>query len=112
MGLESLVLLAVVSAGVSGATAIALTVGAIVGAIQIGVAVGLSYLASSIFRPKPPAPQDVQTSVKNPVAPRVRHYGRVKPSGPWAFGDSEHGNFHKVVALGTGELDAIEELLG
>ncbi|MBZ9888132.1 fibronectin type III domain-containing protein [Mesorhizobium sp. BR1-1-3] len=109
-GLESLVLLAVVSAGVSGATAIAVTVGAIVGAIQIGVAIGLSYLASSIFRPDPPKPQDVQTSVKNPVAPRVRHYGRVKASGPWAFVESKNGGLHKVIALGTGELDAIEEL--
>lgn len=109
MGLESLVLLAVVSAGVSGATAIAITVGAIVGAIQIGVAVGLSYLASSLFRPDPPKPQDVQTSVKNPVAPRVRHYGRVKASGPWTFIESKKGNLYKVIALGTGLLDAIEE---
>ncbi|TPI39396.1 fibronectin type III domain-containing protein [Mesorhizobium sp. B3-1-9] len=109
MGLESLVLLAVVSAGVSGATAIAITVGAIVGTIQIGVAVGLSYLASSLFRPDPPKPQDVQTSVKNPVAPRVRHYGRVKPSGPWAFVESKNGDLYKVIALGTGQLDAIEE---
>jgi hypothetical protein len=98
-----------VSAGVSGATAIAVTVGAIVGAIQIGIAVGLSYLASSIFRPDPPKPQDVQTSVKNPVAPRVRHYGRVKASGPWAFVESKDGNLYKVIAIGTGQLDAIEE---
>lgn len=109
MGLESLVLLAVVSAGVSGATAIAITVGAIVGAIQIGVAIGLSYLASSLFRPDPPKPQDVQVSVRNPVAPRVRHYGRIKASGPWAFVESENGNLYKVIAVGTGQLDAIEE---
>lgn len=108
-GLESLVLLAVVSAGVSGATAIAVTVGAIVGAIQIGVSVGLSFLASSLFKPDAPQPQDVQTSVKNPIAPRIRHYGRVKTSGPWAFVESKSGNLHKVITLGTGQLDAIEE---
>lgn len=108
-GLESLVLLAVVSAGVSGPTAIAVTVGVIVGAIQIGVAIGLSYLASSLFKPDAPKPQDVQTSVKNPVAPRVRHYGRVKTSGSWVFAESKNGNLYRVIALGTGLLDAIEE---
>ncbi|WP_246678236.1 fibronectin type III domain-containing protein [Mesorhizobium sp. B1-1-7] len=108
MGLESLVLLALTSIGVSGA-ALGIAVGAIVGAIQIGVAVGLSYLASSLFRPDPPKPQDVQTSVKNPVAPRVRHYGRVKASGPWAFVESKNGDLYKVIVLGTGKLDAIEE---
>lgn len=109
MGLESLVLLAVVSAGITGPTLIGVTVGAIVGAIQIGVAVGLSYLASSFNKPQAPKPQDIQTSIKNPVAPRVRHYGRVKTSGPWVFVDSKQGGLYKVIALGTGLLDAIEE---
>lgn len=77
---------------------------------QIGIAVGLSYLSSLIFKPpEPPRPEDVQNSVKNPIASRVRHYGRVKVSGPWVFGESKSGNFHKVIALGTGELDGIEE---
>lgn len=108
MGLESLVLLALTSVGVSGA-ALGIAVGAIVGAVQIGVAIGLSYLASSLFRHDPPKPQDVQTSVKNPVAPRVRHYGRVKASGPWVFVENKKGLLFKVIALGTGQLDAIEE---
>lgn len=107
-GLESLVLLALTSIGASGA-ALGILVPAIVGVIQIGVSVGLSYLASSLFRPDPPKPQDVQTSVKNPVAARIRHYGRVKASGPWAFIESKNGNLYKVIALGTGQLDAIEE---
>lgn len=74
------------------------------------LSVGLSYLSSVLFRPKQPKPEDVQQSVKNPIAPRQRHYGRVKTSGPWVFAQSKHGDFHKVLALGTGELDEIEEL--
>jgi hypothetical protein len=107
-GLESLVLLALTSIGASGA-ALGILVPAIVGAIEIGASIGLSYLASSLFRPQPPKPQDVQTSVKNPVASRTRHYGRVKASGPWTFVESKSGNLYKVIALGTGQLDAIEE---
>jgi hypothetical protein len=107
-GLESLVLLALTSLGASGA-ALGILVPAIVGVIEIGASIGLSYLASSLFRPSAPKPQDVQTSVKNPVAARVRHYGRVKASGPWAFVESKNGDLYKVIALGTGKLDAIEE---
>lgn len=33
----------------------------------------------------------------------------MKTSGPWVFAESKAGAFHKVIALGTGELDAIEE---
>ncbi|MRX33228.1 fibronectin type III domain-containing protein [Aminobacter sp. MDW-2] len=107
--IESFVLLALTSAGVTGA---ALTIGVslIAGAIGIGLSVGLSYLASSLFRPEPPKPEDVQVTVKSPVAPRQRHYGRVKTSGSWVFAESKNGGLHKVLALGTGELDAIEEL--
>lgn len=79
------------------------------GIIGIGISLGASYLSSIIFKPQQPKPEDVQTSVKNATAPRVRHYGRVKFSGPWVFADSYQGHFYKVIALGTGELDGIEE---
>lgn len=75
----------------------------------VGLSIGLSFLSASLFRPKQPKPEDVQASIRNPTAARQRHYGRVKTSGPWVFGESMAGNFHKVLALGTGELDAIEE---
>jgi hypothetical protein len=77
--------------------------------LSIAVSVGASLLSAAL-RPKPPGPEDVQQSFRNPIAPRVRHYGRVKISGPWVFAESKNGNFYKVIALGTGELDAIEEL--
>lgn len=107
--LESFVLLALTSAGVSGA-ALGVLVPAIVGAAVVGASIGLQYLAMAAYKPKQPKPEDVQSSVKNPTAPRQRHYGRVKTSGPWAFGESKQGTFYKIIALGTGELDAIEEL--
>lgn len=73
------------------------------------ISTGLSILSSILFRPKQPKPEDVQNSVKNPTAPRQRHYGRVKTSGPWVFCESKDGSLHKVLALGTGQLDAVEE---
>jgi len=78
-------------------------------AVQLGLSVGLSALASSLYRPKQPKPEDVQQSYRQATAPRVRHYGRVKTSGPWVFAEAESGNFHKVLALGQGPIDGIEE---
>lgn len=49
-------------------------------------------------------------TLKSPVAPRQRHYGRVKTSGVLTFAESKNGALFKVLALGTGLLDAIEEL--
>src|SRR5690606_36968893 len=54
--------------------------------------------------------EDVQQSFRQPTAPRVRHYGRVKMSGPWVFAEAKDGIFHKVVVLGEGPFDAIEEI--
>lgn len=107
--IESFVLFVLTAAGVSG-TALAVGVSLIAGAIGIGLTVGLSYLASSLFRPEPPKPEDIQVTIKSPVAPRQRHYGRVKTSGVLTFAESKNGALFKVLALGTGRLDAIEEL--
>lgn len=78
--------------------------------LSIGASLGLSYLSSVIFKPKAPKPEDVQTTVKGGTTARVRHYGRVKTSGPLVFIESKTGNLYKVITLGTGQLDAIEEL--
>ncbi|MGC0052739.1 fibronectin type III domain-containing protein [Brucella pituitosa] len=76
----------------------------------LALSLGLSYLASSLFRPSQPKPEDVQQQVRQPTAPRVRHYGRVKTSGTWAFAETKSGNFYKIIALGQGPFDAIEEV--
>jgi hypothetical protein len=78
--------------------------------LNIGLSVGLSALASTLFRPQQPKPEDVQQSFKQPTAPRIRHYGRVMMSGPWVFAEAKNGIFHKVIALGVGPFDAIEEV--
>lgn len=79
-------------------------------AISIGIGFGLQALNRALMpTPQAPKPEDVQQSVRQATAPRVRHYGRVKVSGPWVFAETEKGNFHKVIALGEGRLDAIEE---
>jgi hypothetical protein len=111
MGLESLVFAILASNTLTiGLAGSALAISAITGAVTIGLSVGLSLLSSVLFRPKQPKPEDVQASVRNPTVARTRHYGRVKASGPWVFAESEKGNLHKVIAFGTGELDAIEEI--
>lgn len=74
------------------------------------ITIGFNAL-SRAFVPKPeqPKPEDVQQSFRQGVQPRTRHYGRVKVSGPWQFGGTNEGAFHKVIALAQGEIDAVEE---
>lgn len=78
--------------------------------ISAAVSAGISLLSSLLFRPDTPKPQDQQQSVKNPIQPRSRHYGRVKISGSLAFLESKGGALYKVIATGTGQLDAVEQL--
>lgn len=87
----------------------AFAIAAITGVVSIGLSVGLSYLAASLFAPKAPKPEDVQQSVRQPTAPRVRHYGRVKASGPWVFAEAKDGYFYKLLAIGQGPIDGIEQ---
>jgi hypothetical protein len=88
----------------------AFAISAITGLVSVGIAAGLSFLAQSLIKaPEAPKPEDVQSSFKQPAQPRARHYGRVKVAGPWVFAESKSGNFYKVLALGQGPIDAIEE---
>lgn len=106
--IEGIVFSALLATGSSLAGS-AFAIAALTGIATIGLSVGLSYLAASLFAPKAPKPEDVQQSVRQPTAPRVRHYGRVKASGPWVFAEASAGTFYKVLALGQGPIDAIEE---
>jgi len=107
------IIASVVGAGALGAALqtglalITLAAGTTLGSLAIGL--GISYLASSLFRPKQPKPEDVQQQVRQPTPPRIRHYGRVKTSGAWIFAETQSGGFFKVLALGQGPFDAIEE---
>lgn len=98
---------ATLGSGVVASTAIFYGVSA---ALYLGVSIGLSFLSQALMgKPSAPKPEDVQTSLKQPAQPRARHYGRVKVSGPWVFGDSKAGTLYKVLALGQGPIAAIEE---
>lgn len=107
--IEGLVFSALVATGSSLAGS-ALAISLLTTVASIGLSVGLSYLAQSIFAPKAPKPEDVQQSFRQPTPTRLKHYGRVKTTGPWIFAEAKDGIFHKVVALGQGPVDAIEQL--
>ncbi|GKX33706.1 MAG: hypothetical protein MnENMB40S_13240 [Rhizobiaceae bacterium MnEN-MB40S] len=78
-------------------------------AAYTGISVGISYVSSILTRPQEPRPEDVQQSTRQNTAARVRHYGRVKTSGPWLFAATKRGGFHKIIALSHGEIDGIEQ---
>lgn len=79
-------------------------------ALYVGASVGLSLIASAFApRQQSPRPEDVQQSTKQPTSPRYRHYGRVKATGNWVYANTATGNFHKVLAVGQGPIDAVEE---
>lgn len=79
---------------------------------QIALSFGLSALAGVIFRPRQPGlrSDDVQQSVRVAISDRVRIYGQLQASGTWIFGDSEQGNFHKVLAVCEGKLVTVLNL--
>jgi len=106
---ETLALMLIASIGVQSVALSNILFLGITSAISIGASLGLNILVSTLFAPSAPRPEDVQVSTKQAVAPRYRHYGRVKVSGSWAFAENKNGNFYKVLALGQGPADAIEE---
>tara|TARA_R110000751_G_scaffold146094_9_gene250026 strand:+ start:25852 stop:27912 length:2061 start_codon:yes stop_codon:yes gene_type:complete len=84
--------------------------GVVIGA-YVGIAIGVNLLTQALLpKPAEPRPEDVQQSLRQTLAPRVRYYGRMKVSGSWLFGETHEGNFHKVLALAHTEIDAIESL--
>lgn len=77
--------------------------------LSIGVSFGINYLVATMMKPKSPKPEDVQNNIRNAISPRIRHYGRVKVGGTLAFINNKNGHLHKVLAMGHGEADEIEE---
>lgn len=81
--------------------------------IGIGLSVGLSALSNVLLgnrgQQNAPRPEDVQSSARNPVAPRMRHYGQVKTSGSWIFAENKEGSFYKLLAIGEGPIAAVLE---
>ena len=76
------------------------------------LAIGLNFALGALgglFRPPQPRPQDVQTTIRAPAAPRFRSYGRVKVARVLAHMISDFGFLNSIGAHGSGEIDAIEE---
>ena len=95
-----------VSVGVGVATAAILAE-----VIVIAVGLGISFLAQTLFSSKPaqPKPSDGQIIIKQPAGPRTRSYGRVKVGGTLVFANVSSGAYGRVIAMGSGEIDAVEE---
>lgn len=90
--------------GVSAATA-----SIIAEVIVIAVGLGISLISQLLFKPAQPKPSDVQTIIKQAAAPRTRSYGRVKVGGILMFANTRGGVLDRVIAMGSGEIDAVEE---
>jgi hypothetical protein len=90
--------------GVGAATATILAQG-----VLIAVGLGLSLLSTMLFRPAQPKPSDGQTLIRQSTAPRQRSYGRVKVAGSYMFANTQTGVLHRVFAMGSGEIDEVEE---
>lgn len=96
----------IVAVGVGAATAPILAE-----VIVIAVGLGISYLAQTLFTSKPaqPKPADGQVVIKQAAGPRTRSYGRVKVGGTLMFANVSSGAYGRVIAMGSGEIDAVEE---
>jgi len=103
VGIEAALIAGLVAAGF-GATA-----PYVAAAILLAVSIGISFAAQALFSPPQPRPSDGQTVFRQATASRFRSYGRVKVSGPLIFMNSKAGILHRVIALGQGGIDAVEE---
>jgi len=77
--------------------------------IVIAIGLGISLLSQLLFKPAQPKPSDVQTILRQATAARFRAYGRVKVGGFLMFANTKAGVFDRVIAMGSGEIDAVEE---
>jgi hypothetical protein len=92
-----------------GAGLSAVTAGIVANVAIIAVGLGLQLLVSTIFKPTQPKPSDGQTIIRQSAASRFRSYGRVKVAGIMMFANTKGGALDRVFALGSGEIDAVEE---
>lgn len=81
-------------------------------AAPIAISVGLSYLASVLFRPAMPKPSDGSQEFQQPVPPRIFIYGRMLVAGPISFFErspTSPRDLFRHILLSAREIDAIEE---
>jgi hypothetical protein len=90
-----------------GATGVAATVVSI--AVQLAVTLGLNFIAKAVFGSGVPKPSDGQQIIRESVASRRRHYGRVHVGGSLSFYESRNGTLAMVITTGTGRMNQIVE---
>jgi hypothetical protein len=100
---------ALIAAGVTG-TILGVSTAAILSqVIVIAIGLGISMLSSVLFKPPQPKPSDGQVIYKQPAGTRTRSYGRVKVGGLLVYANSAGGVLDRVIAMGSGEIDAVEQ---
>ncbi len=87
--------------------------------VGTALSIGASYALGRIFRKKPPAQaslarqlEDIQRTVRSPVAERQIIYGRAMVSGPIAYAEQTGSNKEYLwlaLPLAGHEIDAVEE---
>lgn len=82
--------------------------------VSTAVSVGASIALSALMKPPGMKPSSQQNEVKEPVAPRLIHYGRRKVSGAMSFiavtsEEEETPDLYKVLSVSAREIDAIEQ---
>jgi hypothetical protein len=102
--IEAALIAGLVAAGVGTVTA-----PYVAAAIMLAVSIGISFAAQALFSPPQPRPSDGQFIITQATAPRFRSYGRVKTSGVLMFSNTANGKLYRVIAMGSGPIDAVEE---
>lgn len=82
--------------------------------VSAAVSIGISVAASFLFRPGGSAapslkPSDGQFTIRQPVPPRWRSYGRVRVSGPawWLQAEDVNGKLYMGLAINQGRIGGI-----
>lgn len=75
-------------------------------AIAIGQSVSWSLVAASLLAPKVPR-QQVQATISQTDAPRIRAYGRNLMGGQRVFYEAQDGRLHQLIVMHHGEVDGL-----
>lgn len=75
---------------------------------NLGVGLAISA-ATRPDLPAPPRPDNIQVNTKNAAEPRRGLYGRGKVGGNVVFHRAKNGVSYRVIVLGHGETDAVEQ---
>lgn len=101
----------IAAAGVGGLVSAAGTLTAIGNILAGVIGIGISLGINALFGAKPTTikPQDGKGLVRQSVAPRTKHYGRIRSGGSLLAIETQNGNLHQIAYQGEGPVDGFEE---